>query len=159
MNAFRHHSRLFQARGTNMAGAAVACGLMLLTACGGGGTDGSPSAGSEPVIRGNAPSCATFYDYDWTVTADQRGATRVVTFDAPENASGWKKFEIEQWGGGGWVGLNSTTGSGTATFTGRVPAANIRWTVTGTDTAAPMAAMHSATSSGSRIRHAPNRPD
>ena len=32
MNAFRHHSRLFQSRGTNMASAAVACGLMLLTA-------------------------------------------------------------------------------------------------------------------------------
>ena len=133
MNAFSCHSRLFQSRGTVVAGAAVACGLMVLTACAGSTSGSSSSAGSEPVIRGNATSCATFYDYDWTVTADQRGATRVVTFDAPENASGWKKFEIEQWGGGGWVGLNSTTGSGTATFTGRVPAANIRWTVTGTD--------------------------
>ena len=134
MNAYGQQSRRSRSGGASVASAIVACGIMLLTACAGSTTGSSSSAGSEPVIRGNAPSCATFYDYDWTVTADQRGATRVVTFDAPENASGWRKFEIEQLGGGGWVGLNSTTGSGTATFTGRVPSANTRWTVTGTDT-------------------------
>ncbi|MBU6244135.1 MAG: hypothetical protein KGP12_02855 [Actinomycetales bacterium] len=83
----------------------------MLTACSSGASESSDvvvrgDAGATPTATSTTSAtaratatatagtgaCPTYFAYDWTVTEDRRGTTRVVTFQAPTNPAGWSTF-------------------------------------------------------------------
>ncbi len=138
-------SRLFSSlvSGSGKATAVVVGAVMLLSGC--GGSSGSATVASTPVIRGDVvgvppenpqPACSP--DDKWTVTAATGGTQRVVTFQAPTNHAGWTRFWVTVASGPvnyvlGDTNLFTTSSCGSISVTGLTQGANNTFTVTGTD--------------------------